>query len=275
MQEQAIASESWSLNQIPLDSIDRTQVVTRENLFYLLTAASFVEIAADLYTDNLISYFEDDDEAVGWLNSRWKMEEMRHGRSLRAYVRHVWPEFDWERAYTAFFSDYSQHCTIEEFEPTRGLELVARCVVETGTATFYQALASDANEPVLEGIANRIRAEEINHYKHFYHYFRKYCVSEELGRLQIAFALKRRVFEARHDDAECALWHAYAVRNPAGCDDKAQFRSLNAQIGQEIKQHYPISMAAKMLLRPLTLPGGLARVIEAPIARWVGSIFLS
>jgi hypothetical protein len=270
----ASTSFNWDLDHVPLDLVDRATVASRESLFYLLTGASFVEIAADLYTDNLIQYFSGDDEVVDWLNSRWKVEEVRHGRVLRDYVRHVWPEFDWEGAYAAFYSDYSRQCTVDEFEPTRGLEMVARCVVETGTATFYQALASQAPEPVLEGIAYRIRAEEINHYKHFYHYFRKYSLVESPGRLRVVAALKRRLFEARHDDAECALTHVHRFRHPEAAIDEGQFRALCAKISREIKQNYPVEMAAKMLLRPLGLPAGIARFIEGPLAKWTGKVFM-
>jgi hypothetical protein len=269
------ASGAWGLEQPPLEAVNRSLIVEREDLFYVLAAASFVEIAADLYTDNLISFFSGDEEAVRWLDDHWKTEEMRHGQVLRAYVRHVWPEFDCDRAYASFFADYSLQCTVDEFEPTRGLEMVARCVVETGTSTFYQALAGCTDEPILQGIANRIRAEEISHYKHFYHLFRKYRSTEQFGRLQIIGALKRRVFEARSDDAECALWHVYHERNPAARRDDAQFQTLVKQIGREIRQHYPIAMAAKMLLRPLQLPNTLNRLIEGPLARWTGKVFLN
>lgn len=274
MQEEVVSSANWNLSQVPLCAIDRTRVKSRETLFYVLTAASFVEIAADLYTDNLIQFFNGDDEAVDWLSTHWKNEEVRHGQVLRAYVRHVWPEFDWDLAYNSFFQDYSRQCTIEEFEPTRGLEMVARCVVETGTSTFYQALAKLADEPVLEGIAMRIRAEEVNHYKYFYRFFRKYRQLESPSRWHIATALRRRVFEARQDDAECALWHTYIIRHPDSTHDKAQFKLLVKQIAQQIKQHYPVSMAAKMLIRPLRLPNSLNHLIEGPLAKWTARTFI-
>jgi hypothetical protein len=272
MQERANALENWSLDEIPLNAIDLPRVQHREDLFYLVTAASFVEIAAELYTDNLASYFQGDEEVLNWLQHRWKVEEIRHGYVLRSYVRHVWPEFDWEAAYSAFFADYSRQCTVSEFEPSRDLEMVARCVVETGTATFYQTLAVQTEEPVLAGIATRIRAEEINHYKHFYRYFRKLSAFDPPSRLQIFSALRRRVFEARRDDAECALWHAFAVRNPSANEDKVQFRALCTQLGRQIRHQYPVTMAAKMLLKPLDLPVGLARIVEGPVARWTAWI---
>ncbi|MBI3433099.1 MAG: ferritin-like domain-containing protein [Hydrogenophilales bacterium] len=267
MREETNALSNWSLDNIPLDSIDHALVENREDLFYLVVAASFVEIASDLYTDNLAKYFEGDHEVVDWLVNRWQVEEIRHGRSLRAYARHAWPDFDWESAYSGFFAEYSHLCTLDQFEPTRGLEMVARCVVETGTATLYQTLAQQTEEPVLAGIATRIRADEINHYKHFYRYFRKYNAINPAGRLRIFSAIRRRLFEARQDDAVCALWHAYLIRNPAANAGKPQFRALCTQLGRQVRQHYPITMAARMLLKPLSLPAGLARTVEGPVAK--------
>lgn len=270
MQDESTVASDWNLERIPLASIEPVCIKDQEELFYMVTAASFIESGADLYTDNLVRYFSGDGEVSDWLSKRWQVEEMRHGRALRDYVCHVWPEFDWERAYSAFHAEYSQQCTVDEFEPTRGLEMVARCVVETGTAAFYQALAAQAVEPVLAGIANRIRADEIGHYKYFYRYFRKYGSKEASGRLRIMAALARRMFEARRGDGECALWHAYVVRSSVKNLDRAGFRALSRRLSYRLRSHFPTRMAVRMLLKPLGLPASVANVVEAPLARIVG-----
>src|SRR5690606_41133839 len=71
---------------------------------------------------------------------------------------------------------------------------------------------SDLAEPVLAGIAARIRAEEVGHYKHFYQYYRRYSQTESPSRWRVLGAIRRRVLEARNSDAEVALWHVYADR---------------------------------------------------------------
>ncbi|GAB2905802.1 ferritin-like domain-containing protein [Paralcaligenes sp. KSB-10] len=268
MQEHTISPPFWNLDQVPFATIDLAQARAQEDLFYLTAAASFVEIATDLYADNLIQYFSGSDDVVDWLQNTWKNEEVRHGRVLREYVRHVWPEFDWEHAYADFFADYSRRCTVDALESTRSLEMVARCVVETGTATFYQALATQASEPILSGIAAHIRADEINHYKHFYGYFGMYSASESPRRLQILGALKRRVLEARNDDADCALWHVFIASQTQKSTDKAAFRALRARLREQTRQHYPVAMTAKMLLKPLHLPGAVTRLIH-PSLTWI------
>jgi hypothetical protein len=186
---------------------------------------------------------------------------------------HVWPEFHWDRAYSEFFADYSRLCKVEEFEATRGLELVARCVIEMGTATYYHSLADNAVEPILAGIARRIRADEINHYKHFYRYFRRYKIIEGQGRLNILAAIARRVLEARQDDVECALRHAHAVRDPFARADDEGFRALRERIGAQVRRHFPVDMAVKMLLKPLDLPPVVTRLSHAP-ASWLMGRFL-
>ncbi|MFZ4054706.1 MAG: ferritin-like domain-containing protein [Polynucleobacter sp.] len=267
MLQPANAPAKWDLGAIPWDQLDTSLVRDREDLFYLVTAASFIEIAADLYSNNLALYFAEDREIVEWLESSWQKEEVRHGTTLRNYAQHAWPHFDWDSAYSKFFADYSRKCIISAYEPTHVLEMVARCVVETGTATFYQSLATQTNEPVLKGIALAIRAEEINHYKHFYAYFKKLNVDCITNRWQIFGAVFRRVLEARKDDAECAMWHVFN-----NCDSNRkqqnlrQFKLLYQQLSRQIKKEYPLAMAAKMLIKPLRLPLKLAQFIEGPVA---------
>jgi hypothetical protein len=46
--------------------------------------------------------------------------------------------------------------------------MIARCVVESGTSSYYSAMRDTAEEPVLQEIAGRIAADEYRHYKLFY-----------------------------------------------------------------------------------------------------------
>ena len=75
----------------------------------------------------------------------------------------MWPEFSWERAFGGFYSEYAAACTQEELEPSRALEMAARCVVETGTSTLYQTLNTYATEPVLKQITAHLKSDEVRH----------------------------------------------------------------------------------------------------------------
>ena len=47
-------------------------------------------------------------------------------------------------------------------------EMIARCVVESGTSSYYSAIRDATDEPLLKEIAGRIAADEYRHYKLFY-----------------------------------------------------------------------------------------------------------
>jgi hypothetical protein len=273
MSKNVIGRTDWSLADIPFDATCTELVRDRNDLFYLVCAASFVEIAADLYSDNLATHYEEHGQVVAWLRGSWQPEEVQHGRALRDYVRHVWPAFDWDQAYAGFFAEYSKSCTIEAYEPTLALEMVARCVVETGTASFYQTLEEISEESVLKGIATRIRADEIRHYKHFYRYFRELGAEKPPSRWQILRAITRRLLEARQHDTRCALWHAYSIRNAGRVFDERDFDKTFRQLVRQFRQRFPIMMATKMLLKPLGLPSGISKALVGPVVAWTGWVF--
>jgi hypothetical protein len=104
----------WTLDSIDLSRIDLSCVRHDEDLFFLLCSASFVESGSDLYTQNLVDHFAGDQELQTWLSQHWEHEEQQHGRALAAYVRTVWPEFDWDSGFKAFWNEYGAICTAEQ-----------------------------------------------------------------------------------------------------------------------------------------------------------------
>jgi hypothetical protein len=89
----------WYLEDLNYSGIDIPRVRERDDLFLLVCSASFIESGSSTYSRNLVDYFSDDAEVREWLIEHWEPEELQHGRALRAYVQHVWREFDWEGAY--------------------------------------------------------------------------------------------------------------------------------------------------------------------------------
>ena len=122
-----------------------------EALFYMIAAASLMESATDLYTENLIEYFAGDDEITSWLKDNWLPEELQHGRALRRYVETAWPDFPWDEVRQDFIEEFRPFCD-EALEQARGLEMASRCVVETGTASFYTCLSRASPDPVLASV---------------------------------------------------------------------------------------------------------------------------
>ena len=259
----------WRLEEIDLSAIDRQRVRGDETLFFLLATSSFVEIASGLYTRNLSAYYQGDDAVLGWLNGNWEQEEIQHGRALRAYVQAVWPEFDWEAANTAFYADYSARCTLEEFEPTQGLELAARCVVEMATATFYRTVYDYTDEPVLKTITGHIKSDEVRHYSHFWRFFERYRQREKIGRAKVLRAIVRRVAEVANDDGLIAYRHAFAVRYPQRRFERRHYDQFQVDLKRILRRHFPVDMGLKMLLKPLDLPAALERLVLPPLRKGV------
>ena len=249
----------WTLTDIAWHCIDRDAVRSDPFIYYVLAAASFVETAADLYTDNLVEHFPDP-EARHWLVHHWQPEELQHGRALRTYVETVWPEVDWEYAYGGFLEEYSKLCTMEELEPSRALEMAARCVVETGTSTFYSTLQQSATEPVLKHLTGLIRQDEVRHYNHFRHFFQNYQQQEHIGRGGVLLSLYKRFTEAETEDAYIGFKYAWIMRHPGEEFQTSHFQEFMDSARTVIAAHYPYRMLLKMLLQPLNLNRTLVKL---------------
>jgi len=252
----------WQIADLPLGSIDRAAVAADEITFHMVTAASFIESAAELYTQNLSEHYADDPVLTAWLSDRWRWQELQHGAALRAYVEHAWPDFPWEAAYAGFLADYAQMCTVAALDRDPALELVARCVVETGTATLYRTIADLAAEPVLEALADRIYRDEIQHYKAFLRAYDAVRERRRLGRLDVLRSLCERVQEAQVSDAACAYAHAWRWRHPGSELPPDAYRYFAAQVRERARHVVPYRLSARMLLRPMRFHHRIERLFE-------------
>ncbi|HJW06082.1 MAG TPA: ferritin-like domain-containing protein [Rhodanobacter sp.] len=262
----------WTLESIDLDRIEVARVRHDEDLFFLLCSSSFVESGSDLYARNLVDHFAGDEELGDWLRQHWEQEELQHGRALAAYVRKVWPEFDWDKGFAAFWQEYGAVCTAEQLESSRGLELAARCVVETGTASLYRALNDITDEPVLKQLTNHIKSDEVRHFKYFYQHYQRYRGREGFGRYRVFRALLRRVNEIKSEDSDIALRHVFNQCYPQG--NEAEFRRLSDRAQGRLRRNIPAAMTVKMLLKPLDLPPRLQNALEKPLAKITEKLFL-
>ena len=254
----------WTIDDIDFGMIDHALVKHDTLLFFMLASASFVEITSDLYTHNLVDYFHDDRDAVHWLSRHWQYEEVQHGEVLKTYVNTVWPEFDWQTAYDDFSREYSRCCTVEQLEPSPGLEMAARCVVETGTSCLYATLQTYTSEPVLKRITGYIRTDEVSHYKHFYRYFKAYNASERLSRRKILGALLRRISEIENEDGYYAFKHVYKVRHPDVEFSDTYYKEFSHQTNKLAQRYFPYRTAVKMFLQPLAM-GGVFKRVAVPV----------
>lgn len=255
----------WRIEDIDFERVDADTVRDNEFLFYMLASASFVEILSDKYSDNLIAHFRGDAEVTSWLKESWQEEELQHGRALKAYVNKVWPEFDWEVAHAAFWQEYRSFCLVEQLESQRGLELVGRCVVETGTTTMYRAVHNYVREPVLRQILGNIASDEAAHYAHFRRYFSAYNAVERHGFGAVVAAIWRRMRDIGGQDAYIAFKHVYAGRHPERPFQEADWRRYHKAVKWQSRRYYPHAVAVKMLIKPIPMFEPFRRLLVWPL----------
>lgn len=256
----------WSIDDIDFAGIDVAATKDDETLFFVLASAALIESGSDLYTSVLIDYFGPS-PAGRWLLRHWEPEEMQHGAALRRYIGMVWPEFDWDATNEGFMREYSSYCSLSALEPTPTLELVARCVVETGTAALYRSLQDYTTEPVLKRLAGLIRSDEVRHYKNFHRFFHQYNAASGHGRWPVLRALTRRLAEMRNEDADCALRHVFRQRYPGESVDSAHFRAISVAARGLVMRHIVPEMMVKMFLQPLQLPGYVRNSLQKPCSQ--------
>ncbi len=254
--------QRWTLDDIPWQAIAHDRLAGREDLFILLATASLVEASTALFTRNLVDHFRGDEEVTRWLDENWLPEEMQHGQALRRYVETAWPDFAWEDVYRPFLDEYTPCCRLDALEAERSLEMVSRCVVETGTASYYTTLSRASPEPVLALLARRIAADEVRHYKHFYRHFRRYRQQENIRRSAVFGALWRRLRMTEGEDSYIALKHVYLARHPGRGFDPRVYRAVRREFRRSLFAQFPHAMGVKMLLKPLGLPPRVGRLFE-------------
>ncbi len=252
----------WRLEDIDFGAVKREMVENDDRLFYLLASASFVEILSEVYSENLIMHYRGNADTTLWLKEIWQAEEVQHGRSLKRYVAAVWPEFDWEKSFSGFMAEYAQLCSMDNLESSRALEMMARCVVETGTSTLYRCLHDHVDEPVLKQILRNIKSDEVRHYAKFRRLFIEHNGSERKGAFAVFRVIWKRMIEIHGEDGYIAFKHAYLCRSnhPENLEPEwAKFRkSLNALV----IRHYPFRMAVEMLLSPVPLSSYPKKILE-------------
>lgn len=258
----ALEHSRWSLDDIVFSDIDVNAVRSDEFLFVTLASASFVEILAQTYSTNLTQHFRGNPEITNWLEAHWRPEEVQHGKALKAYVMAVWPEFDWDGGHARFSDDYANCCTVEKLEPQLALELIARCVVETGTSSFYRAIHDYVREPVLRDLINKIKMDEAAHYSFFRRHFAEFNVKEHHSTFAVVATIWRRMRDVRGEDAYIAFKHVHTTRNPFVPISSSHWRDYSKQAKALARHFYPYDMAIQMLVKPIPMAEQLKRPLQ-------------
>ncbi|MGH7194673.1 MAG: hypothetical protein ACREJM_14235, partial [Candidatus Saccharimonadales bacterium] len=127
------AMPRWNLDDIAWARFDHTKVDAR--LIALVKAASLVERNGGDYARYLCRVFDGDPEFQAAAR-RWGTEEVQHGTALGRWAALADPGFDPEAAAGRFTQGFRVPFDAEHsVRGSRARELVARCIVETGTSS--------------------------------------------------------------------------------------------------------------------------------------------
>ncbi len=208
---------SWSLDDIPWADVEPSKV--GGGLLEAVKAASLVEANSADYVRYLHNIFSTD-ESFKRAASHWGIEERQHGDALGKWAQIVDPSFQYETCLEQFRSGYQIPLdTDASVRGSRAGELVARCVVESGTCSFYSAIRDRSEEPVLKRIAGFIAQDEARHYRLFKTHLLRYLVNRKMSTLERCRIAYDRVAET--DDDELA--YAYYSANVALSDDAKDY----------------------------------------------------
>ena len=94
----------------------------------------------------------------------WGVEETQHGDALGRWGEIADPGWNFQAAFARYRAGYQIQLDADaSIRGSRTGELIARCMVETGTSSYYTALADSTEEPALRQVCRLIAADEYRH----------------------------------------------------------------------------------------------------------------
>lgn len=219
----------WRLDDVSWGDFDASKVDS--DIVPLVKAAAMVERNGTDYAVYLRSIFRND-PAFGQAADNWAVEEVQHGDALGRWAQLADPGWDYMGAFARYQDGYKLQLDVEtSIRGSLSGELIARCMVETGTSSYYTALADATDEPVLQHICRLIAADEYRHFKLFYDHLRRYLTRESISiakRLRIAAS---RITESEDDE----LAFAFHCGNEAPGLPYVHERCIAAYMGTAMK----------------------------------------
>lgn len=192
----------WTLDQIAWDRFDPAKV--DPEIVPLVKAAALVEkngVDYAVYLNNVFVGDPDFRQAA----DNWAVEEVQHGDALGRWGELADPAWSFDEAFARYRAGYKIDVKADaSIRGSRTGELIARCMVETGTSSYYTALGDSTEEPVLKQVCKLIAADEYRHFKLFYDHMKRYLAREKLSfpkRLRVAAG---RIGESEDDELSFA-----------------------------------------------------------------------
>jgi rubrerythrin len=240
----------WRIEDVAWDRFDPSAVDPA--IVPLVKAAAMVERNGTDYALYLGGVFRDDPD-FRQAADNWALEEVQHGDALAKWATLADPAWNYEAAFRRYRAGYAIRTDAEaSIRGSRTGELIARCMVETGTSSYYTALAEATTEPVLKQVCKLIAADEYRHFKLFYDHMRRYLAREKLGvltRLRIALG---RIGESEDDE----LAYAYHCGNEPESQPFRHDRCTAAYMAHvmAVYRYHHIERGTGMILKTVGLP---------------------
>ena len=253
MAAEPVYRQGWKLEDVSWDVFQPEAV--DPTLLAAIKAAALVEYNAPDYVTYLMRVFRDaSSDTLDWIES-WGAEESQHGRALGRWAEAADPDFKLEEAFARFRKGYTPAHFVDmdaegSVRGSRRGEMIARCVVESGTSSYYSAIRDATDEPLLKEIAGRIAADEYRHYKLFYDTLHKQN-EPDLPFWKKLWVAVGRVRES--DDDELAYAYYCANVRPeeeaAKPYDQATYTRLAARTGMIIYRRQHIQKLVQMVAK--------------------------
>jgi len=248
----AVYQQGWKLEEISWEVFQPSAV--EPTMLAAIKAAALVEYNAPDYVAYLKRVFQGGPAATLDNIERWGAEERQHGRALGRWAEMADPSFNLEAAFARFRAGYRPaHFVGDEADSVRGsrrAEMIARCVVESGTSSYYSAIRDATEEPVLQEIAGRIAADEYRHYKLFYETLKNQD-EPELSFLRKLLVAAGRVRESDDDELAYA-WYCANIpedRELVEPYDRKKHSRLAAKTGMTIYRRRHIEKLVQMVAK--------------------------
>ena len=265
----------WTLDDIHWQNFDAAKV--SPDLMAIAKAACMVEHNGYDYARYLNEVFKDE-PGFPQLSNEWAAEEVQHGQALRRWAELADPTFDFDRSFTAFTTGYKLPVNVDgSVRGSRAGELIARCIVEIGTSSYYSAIRDATDEPVLKEIAAKIAADEVRHYKMFHVHAQDYLNRDGVGfwkRLKISLG---RIAESEDDELAYAYYAAHLNQDSRPYEHRIHMTRYLARAYALYRRKHVENMVAMLLkvigLKQTSWFGRLMDHVAWAALRWKAKSF--
>jgi hypothetical protein len=256
---------TWTLETIDWGRFDASKVDA--DILRNIKAAALVERNGGDYGIYLGRVFADDPDFIDDVR-RWVEEEIQHGMALGRWAQLADPSWDFDAAFARFRAGYQ--LPLEASASVRGSqagEMMARCIVETGTSSYYSALRDASDEPVLKQICGRIAADEFRHYRLFYDHMRRCLERDRLSPFRRLWIGWGRLAES--EDDELAYAYYAANRPPSEPYDRGRAQRAYARRAYPLYRPSHVQRAMAMVLKAVGMaPQGRLNALLTRAGLW-------